>query len=113
DQNSVLVLAYEPNVGPDLGAKLSELRKSIVNSRQHYPRLANLTFLSSESLVLSEGRTGPFQFQRGKVESSEVEYWEVAGLFPGRGGPAMLVLTVPVSDFDEDRLRAIIRSINQ
>lgn len=112
DQDSALVLAYEPRAGPDLDAKLGELRTSIVVVGQHYPQITNLSLFNSESLVLSDGRIGTFQFQRGTVQPSGVEYWVVAGLFSGRNGPAMLVLTVPVSDFDQDRLRRILQSID-
>ena len=112
EPNSILVLAYEPNVGPDLVAKLHALQVSIDQVGQHYPRFTKSTLVGTESLALANGSTGTFQFQKGTIEPSGVEYWEVAGLFPGRRYPAMLVLIVPVSGFDEARLRSIIQSIN-
>ena len=61
--------------------------------------------------ITVRGTPSKFQFARGKASGSEQEYWQVTGMFPGKGGQAILMLVLPADKYDADKITQIIETI--
>ena len=61
--------------------------------------------------ITVRGTPSKFQFARGKASGGEQEYWQVSGMFPGKGGQAILMLVLPADKYDADKITQIIETI--
>lgn len=60
-----------------------------------------------------DGKPVPFTFAKGKREQDGVEVRSITGTFPGRGGTACLMITIPESDYDEEAVTNTLKSIHK
>lgn len=51
-----------------------------------------------------------FKIQKGKTEDGD-EYYQVQGVFQGKGGPGFLMGQFPADQIDEEQTKAFVRSI--
>lgn len=95
--------------------------KSAEQMRQQLDQQAQLqgggTAVTSQDMFTRDvnirGQATQVQFIRGvaNVNGENVEVFQVSGAFQGKGGPAIFLLTVPVAEWDEQRIVIFLESM--
>jgi hypothetical protein len=57
------------------------------------------------------GEPAQFTINKGRVNESDDERWQVMGSFQGKGGPAILLMHLKTADFTKEQVLAILKSM--
>jgi len=109
ERNEMLMIMQMPGMVTE-----AEMRQKMDENFQKQGRKKELEIQSREVRRINiDGQEVPFEFATGTDQDSGETIRMVTGTFPGRGGTAMLLYIVRESEWDEEEVMTMLRSIRK
>jgi hypothetical protein len=107
-QAEVLMLMEIPGVASD-----EEMRKQMEEAFEKQGQKQDVKVQQRDVRKITiDGKEYPFEFSQGVQGENEQAMRQVIGVFPGRGGTAILMYMAPERDWDEEEVMTMLRSIS-